>query len=377
MLEVPKTMRFVAILILAVFCALGGLALFSNNRNVNADETERAYDVNTPIDILLGRDGKRQLADSIARQAYGGKSYSWDQHVAWGKELVTTGQVKQPPVGAAPSLPLSEYYRCVHCHNLVREDRRLPVQDPEAREAMIRQAAPPQPELRDGAVLSLTPGTTLWGAVNRERFYNGYYEKYHHLKLADGSAMRPDRLGDAVMICSYFCSVGRFPQDWELNSILAFLWTLELRLKDVDLAPDEAQRLLILFNRGKPDAVELARQALRRKYLAASAATEALLPYKNEDNVVYYGLPTPAKISGDARNGKFLYQSACAGCHGDVYAIAGRELAEDDEGFHKSIWHGKTHPGKHKLYMPLFTAQRLTRPQAADIRAYLRSLPKE
>ena len=67
-----------------------------------------------------------------------------------------------------------------------------------------------------------------------------------------------------------------------------------------------------------------------------------------------------------------LYLSACAGCHGtDLHDTKGAGLVKSDRTFHKYVWRGTERDG---LYMPLFTAQRLSPRQAADIRAYLRAL---
>jgi hypothetical protein len=335
------------------------------------------FHADTPLDVLLGRNQRARFADEVQKRSVEGKTYSWDQYVAWGQELVLTGEVKSPPAGATSLGPMSKHYRCVHCHNLQREDLILTRQDPDFREKMIRRLKPAQPELRDGKVLSMTPGTTLWSAVNRDSFYNGYYEHYRTLRIGDGNVMDRRKLSDAIEVCCYYCSAGRYPAGWERDSILAYLWTLELRFRDLDIPTEEGTRLLKQLQAADAATAAQARDELRTRYLRASAATRCELPQRTDQDTIFYGNPHRATITGDPRAGKLLYLSACAGCHGsDVWASSGKELVESDKDFHEYVWHGKTHPGKPKLYMPLFTTERLTRPQAADIRAYLRSLSR-
>jgi mono/diheme cytochrome c family protein len=308
---------------------------------------------------------------------------------------------------------LAETYRCWHCHNFVREDIVLTRQDPEAREQLLKDnpaLGGKQTEVR------LTTGTTFWGMVNRERFYNGYYARYHRLKVRDGEKFRPmnpGSLADAVQVCCSYCSAGRFPEDWELDSILAYLWTLELRLRDLDLPAEIQQRLLEQFNSGKDDLVAAARQELRKHYLVASAAHAVEPPVRSEDgptgadnrSTVQDVYPpsvaelerlfppqnpappaankatasTPNRrgelvVQGDPKRGEWLYKSACALCHGnEVHPKSGRSLALSPTTFHRYVWKGTQRDG---LYMPFFTRERLSPRQATDIRAYLRSLPR-
>jgi mono/diheme cytochrome c family protein len=329
-----------------------------------------AVDRNPSIDTLLGRNGRATLAASLRTRVLNGWVYPWEYYSAWGGELVTAGFVRKPPIGTAPSAPLSQHYRCVQCHNLGREDEQLTVQDPTTRERWFRAANYPQPEKRDGQVFFLATGTTLWGAVNRERFYNGHYQNYHFLKLADGSRMNPEKLADAVQICCRNCSGGRFAEPWELDSILAYLWDLELRWQDLRL-PDETQRkMLAQLASPDPRAREDARTVIRSSYLRAAGADRIDLPLRSEENRDIYG--DGSVETGDAQAGKFLYASACAGCHGsDTILLSGAQLLLSDKRFHRYVWHGTERDG---AYMPLFTKQRLSRRQAADIRAYLKSL---
>ncbi len=274
-----------------------------------------------------------------------------------------------PPVGQKPSKPLSQYYRCLHCHNIAREDRRLTVQDPDAREQWLRSLKLTDPTKRDGTVPSLTVATTLWGAVNRASFYNGYHKKYHRLAVKDDEAMDPSSLTDAIEVCCRYCSSGRFPEQWELDSMLAFLWSLELRLKDVDLAPSIRRRVLSAWkNNGLSPALK---NLLRKVYLRKSGAT--LLPMPSSVRGATDAYDDDKACTGNAKSGQFLYATACAGCHGTVHSSVGRSLARTSDQYCRFVLRGTERDGQ---YMPFFTQQRLSRRQLADIRAYLQQATK-
>jgi mono/diheme cytochrome c family protein len=324
------------------------------------------------LDEILGRNGRKDFADVLAQRTYGGKKHEWKTFADWGRQLLAKGQVTSPPEGTAPSPLLSQAYRCIHCHNLVREDAKLTVQDPEARERLLRDKPPADGAKREATGLALTPGTTLWGAVNRERFYNGYYAKYHDLRVGSGQQMDPQKLADAVQICCRFCSVGRYPEAWELDSILAALWDLELHVRDLDLAADKLPQLLADLDSESVLTAAKARQAIKGAHLQAASATRLDVPVRS--TAEYDEFPGGEIIKGNAETGKLLYQSACAACHHSEFNLPeGRALATNAARYHRYLWQGTERDDD--LYMPFFTKERLSRRQAADIRAYLRSLP--
>lgn len=330
------------------------------------------FTASSPVDVVLGKNERARFAQQLARKAVAGRGYTWQEYVRWGRQLVESGQVSNPPEGAIPSRPLSERYRCLHCHNVQREDVRLTVQDPETRERLIRQLGPTDPARLDSATLRLTPGTTLWGAVNRESFYNGHYARYRNQTLADGKPMNPYRLTDAIQVCCRFCSGGRYPTEWELDALLAYHWELELRLRDLDFSAEELDNLLRSLNSGNLTEITAARTQIRRRLLTVSAATKGQVPVRCEGDTDFYA--DGSRIVGDAKRGRLVYESACAGCHGNVInSLSGKALLQDDRRFHHFIREGTERDG---LYMPLFTLERLSRPQVADVRAYLRSLPR-
>ncbi|GBD35594.1 hypothetical protein HRbin36_00707 [bacterium HR36] len=414
----PATLRLITAVIMAgVLVSIGAGAWWYWKTGISGPAARGIATPDTPLDDLLGRNHRAQLQQALAQRRYGGRTWNWEDYVQWGRELVHEGRVKQPPVGPTPSVPIADTYRCLHCHNLVREDVVLTHQDPVARESLLEH----NPALAGKKTgVHLTTGTTFWGLVNRERFYNGYYARYHRLKVREGNSFRPmnpESLADAIQVCCSYCSAGRFPEDWELDSILAYLWTLELRLRDLGLPADQQRQLLEQLNSGNAELQAAARKELRKHYLVASAAHAVEPPLRSEDE--HGGLipgpmavkdiypPSVAELEqwfaarrtnpespsaqankpgpqnstprtnltvfGDPKRGEWLYQSACALCHGnEVHPKAGRSLAASSSAFHRYVWKGTQRDG---LYMPFFTRERLSPQQASDIRAYLRSLP--
>jgi mono/diheme cytochrome c family protein len=362
--------RFLGIGILG--CVLTILGMFLARTSTADTPARSAFNGDSTVDEVLGNGAHQEFAAALAEKTYGGKKHDWKTFTDWGRQLLTKASVSNPPEGQTPSEPLSKAYRCVHCHNLSREDPKLTTQDPDAREQLMRAKPPENPAKRDGAVVSLTAGTTLWGAVNRESFYNGHYAQYHRLKVANEQPMNPKQLADAVQICCRFCSVGRYPEPWELDSILAALWDLELHVKDLDLPETDMQRILADLQGDQVVKLGQARLALKKAYLTASKAERSELPSRT---TIEYDEYAPGQvIKGDAEKGKLLYASACAGCHNREFDLPeGRRLADSAKQFHKYVWHGTERHDD--LYMPFFSKQRLSQRQAADIRAYLRSLP--
>jgi mono/diheme cytochrome c family protein len=80
------------------------------------------------------------------------------------------------------------------------------------------------------------------------------------------------------------------------------------------------------------------------------------------------------QYKGDSRVGERLYKLACDQCHGEGKPndSSGAALIRNVKRFH-TILSGGTHRDK-QPYMPMFTSQRLSRQQIADIEAYLKSL---
>jgi mono/diheme cytochrome c family protein len=112
------------------------------------------------------------------------------------------------------------------------------------------------------------------------------------------------------------------------------------------------------------------REFLHRQYLTR-AGDRATAPPTFEDDGALGPYPDKLMFEGDPAIGARLYQQACDHCHGEgkVYESAGGDLVADLPRFFEVLTHG-TEQSK-QPYMPMFTSERLSRQQIADIQAYL------
>lgn len=279
-----------------------------------------------------------------------------------GEELVLLGTTEKP--GGGKVAKQSKNFVCTACHNIQPEDPDLRVSDPQARLLYAKENGMP-----------FLQGTTLYGAVNRTSFYNGYYEKKY------GDLVRPARndLREAIQLCATQCSQGRLYEDWELESVLAYLWTLDLKLEDLKL---DEQQYQTINNALKGDTdPNVAIEMIKSRYLPGSPATFA---YPPDDRRAGYDK------TGDAANGKLIYDLSCLYCH-ESGRFAFFNLDDSKNSFkylEKHIpvytryslyqvarWGTSPVPGKH-TYMPNYTQERMSDQQMEDLRAYIEERAK-
>ena len=357
-----------------------GTALAQGTAAADVQVTAAADTQRTGIDELLGGVGRRLHAQRLAELKVDGQIYPWDRYARWGEQLFFTGQVQEPPGGDGPSTRLSRYYTCVDCHNAEREDPVLSCQSPTARATYLAERNRGRTGKRPP--LKLATGTTMWGVVNRESFYNGSYGYYHWLEVPDPVTgelrpMDPKSLYDATQTCTRYCSIGRWGEPWEIAALLTWFWELEVRLEDLDL-PDAVADAVgrSLRNTADTENALKARAFVRRQILTAAGETFCAPPADSgDDGSAEYA--DRLLFVGDPSYGERLYAMACQGCHGKgkVSSSAGADLVGDLEYFHDMIAHGTEQD--ETAYMPKFTAERLDRQQIADIRAYLLTLAEE
>ena len=211
----------------------------------------------------------------------------------------------------------------------------------------------------------------MYGAVNRTSFYNGDYEKKY------GELVEPTRnnLREAIQLCAIECSQGRRLKDWELESVLKYLWTLEYKLSDLRMTEselDEVNEQLIQTQGKNAKAIEI----IESKYRQDSPAHFVTPP---EDRKAGYGL------TGNPENGKLIYDLSCLHCH--EYENFSSFSLDDSK---KTLQYLKKHfprytrysvyqvsrygtsplPGK-RAYMPQYTKERMSNQQMEDLRAYI------
>jgi len=254
----------------------------------------------------------------------------------------------------------SANFVCTSCHNDRREDPDLRYADPEARlDYVVANGMP------------FLQGTALYGAVNRRSFYNGDYQK----KYGDLVFNARNDLREAIQLCATECAQGRELTPWELESVLAYLWTIELKVSDLQL-PAEDRTFIEQALAGKADR-DTAVAKIKRRYLDYSPATFVKPP---EDRTQGY-----AGLAGRPERGKVIYEHSCLHCHENARYTFFR-LDDSENTFEYLTKHLNRYtrysiyqvgrygtspmPGK-RTYMPNYTAEKMSNQQMEDLRAYI------
>ena len=266
---------------------------------------------------------------------------------AAGEALMKEG-IAMDPKGGKTGLQ-SRHFVCTSRHNLEREDPDLATPDPQTRLDYVNAKG-----------LPFLQGTTLWGAVNRTSFYNDdYFKKYGDLVDKARNDIR-----EAIQLCAVECAQGRKLDPWELESMLAYLWTLELKVSDLNLSVREKKQI-------ENGAL------LKSKYLAGSPA-HFLTPPENRQT----GYPLKRMANPD--NGAKVYKSSCLHCHENQrYSYFNLDYSKNSFEFLKKhlpkytrystyqvVRYGTSPiPGK-RAYMPHYPEEKLSNAQMEDLRAY-------
>jgi len=274
-----------------------------------------------------------------------------------GQLLIEQGFSSKP--GGGKTKKQSKHFVCTSCHNLEREDPDLRFSDPQARL-----------EYTSANGLPFLQGTSLYGAVNRETYYNGDYDlKYGDLVIPARNDVR-----EAIQLCAVECAQGRKLKDWEVESILAFLWSIDLKLQDLNLSNDEFAFIdqAIQYNTDKDSAISL----IKSKYLSGSPATFV----KAEDS-----RQMTKELTGNVDNGKLLYENSCLHCHEDrKYSyfllddcdLTFKHLKKKAEGYSDHSIFQATRFGIHSVsgrrsYMPQYPMEKMSDQQLKDLMAYI------
>lgn len=275
-----------------------------------------------------------------------------------GRGIVLTGFAPKP--GGGTINKQSKHYVCTACHNVQREDPDLSVADPQARLEYARDNG-----------LPFLQGTALYGAVNRTSFYNGDYEQKYGDLVEDA---RHD-LREAIQLCATECSQGRALEPWEMESVLAYLWTIDLKMGDLLLSEAEYAQIesAIAKQEKQQDAIAL----IKSKYLSGSPATFVDPPKDRKA-----GYPVD---STDIANGRLVYELSCLHCHEnqrysffnlDDSKLTLRHLAKHFPRYTQySVYqvgrYGTSPVPGSKPYMPNYTLEKMSHQQMEDLRAYI------
>ena len=276
-----------------------------------------------------------------------------------GEELVKEGRTKNS-FGRRTNY-ISKHYVCTSCHNVEQEDPDLRFSDPEARLPYVKSKGIP-----------FLQGSTFKGIVNRESWYNDdYVKKYGDEKIE----IAHKDLKESIQLCAVECSQGREMKEWEIEAVLAYYWTLQFDLADLNLTDDD-YLYINKQRKNKGNHPELVKW-IKGKYLQKSPAHFYDSPPNK--NTGYEGL------IGDADRGRDVYELSCLYCHkeGGVshYVLDDKTLSFKDikrtinKNSHFSLYqiipYGTYAIPGHRPYMPHYPLERMSKQQVEDLRAYV------
>ena len=275
-----------------------------------------------------------------------------------GEDIVKHGFSKRS--GEKKSRRQSKHFECIACHNIEREDPNLAFTTPEARLTYTAERG-----------LPFLQGTTLYGAVNRDTYYNGDYEKKY------GSLVQTARnsIREAIQLCATECAQGRRLKSWELESVLAYLWKIDLKVGDLNISDSEIEVIQQSLEEGDVQPAHL--NLLDKKYSKLSEATFLPPPEDRSEGVGLMGNPSA---------GKLLYKNSCLHCHYqkkysflhlDEGKLSLEYLNKKADTYHAHSLYQVSRYGTYskygkQSYMPRYTEERMSQQQLADLRAYIK-----
>lgn len=263
----------------------------------------------------------------------------------------------------------SKFYTCIACHNTVKEFDDLNNISAESR--------------LDYAIKNKIPylqGSSFYGIVNRTSFYNDEYQKKYG--GVPGIEESKTDIRAAIQVCATTCSQGRKLEDWELESVLAYFWTLELKVQDLKLTEDQKDKIKAALETRKStdraidylrDAFETTRPAHFTKPIEHAELTDALL-----------------KDSKRQKEGEAIYDLSCLHCHGkERFSFFNLDdsritLKHMNRAIRKGKYHSVykisrygTGPKKgRKAYMPQYTLEKMSDAQLESLRIYIEAAAK-
>lgn len=253
---------------------------------------------------------------------------------------------------------------CIACHTIEKEHPKVGTIDPQSRL-----------EHGDSIGIPFLPGAPFYGLVNRVAFFtNDYQQVFAHkdrLSLKEGHR----DIRKAIQACNTVYAKGRKLDPWEIESILAFFWTLELKMGDLQV-PDSTLMLIkesIQTNIGNSRAVNLMRRYYQEVYPASLVGP---IPIEERHLI--------SPVLNSFSNGKRVYKQSCLHCHaGKRYANFNLDSSQKTFKFLKkhfdltskySIYDALRYsPGSkaNKTNPPHYTVQRMSNQQIQDLRFYI------
>lgn len=282
------------------------------------------------------------------------------EKVKMGEDLVFLGQTT---INGSASKRISSYFVCTDCHNTTREFENIADDDAGDRLSYA---------INNG--LPYLPASTFWGIYNRTSFYNKDYVK----KYGDLVVNARDTLENAVQLCAKYCSSGRYLEEWELDAIMHYYKSLELKLSDIQIKDKELSGIgdvKSLSADRKAELIDLIKSKYALKYDATFLET---MPREERK----YG------EGGNVKNGEKIYEKACMFCHEnkrvtylhlDKSKLSAQMLWRNrknwkDKSPYQIVRHGTYSKAGRKQYMPLYTEEKMSDEQLNDLVAYIKQL---
>ncbi len=328
-------MKNIAILFTVVLCCTAMLSINLNKTNPN-----------TNVADLLAELGEERPDHYLANIS--------PEMIKRGEEIIKLGKTIGP--NGKSSKYVSKYYTCTSCHNVGREDLNLFKVDQDAR--------------LDYAIANKVPylqGSTFWGIVNRETWYNDDYV----LKYGDLVRKAEHSLKESTHLCATVCAQGRPLENWEMESVMAYYWSLQLKMKDLNFSDEELVNIETskMTNEGKIALI-------KSKYLQKSPATFAKQPEDKKQGYPHEGNPLL---------GKAIFELGCQHCHrpngeSDVvfenndltYKWLVKHIPDNsDLSIYQIIRKGTYAEYGHKEYMPHYTLEKMSHEQVEHLRSFL------
>ncbi|WP_306644010.1 c-type cytochrome [Sanyastnella coralliicola] len=329
------------------------LTLFAFRTPTSEEAVDRVISPETPLQevlLMLGESAPKHYIKEID-----------PEKARMGKEMVFEGRAQTSKLGY--SNYISNIFVCTDCHNQVQEDPDPANPDVDAR---LKYAVEKD--------LPYLQATTFWGMVNRKTWYNeDYVQKY-----GDLVAPAKNSLYESTQLCAQECSSGRELEEWEAEAINHYYWTLQLRLKDLNLSIEEMMVIDEAVNTNNADQHKEAIELLEGHYMTASPADFVEVPTDRKA-----GYPNTQK--GDPEVGRIIYDRSCKTCHRyggpslftldeskKTFRMMKRNIDKDTPfALYDIVRHGTYAEPGHRQYMPLYTADRMSDQQLEDLRAYI------
>jgi len=280
-----------------------------------------------------------------------------EEQVRQGEEIVKYGRTTR---NGKRSKRVSKHYACTSCHNVEREDPVLWESNPDTRLDYVKKKG-----------LPFLQGTTFKGIANRESWYNDDYVKKYgtdKIELAHGD------LREATQLCAVECAQGRPMKMWEMDAVLAYYWSLQYTLADLDMSTEELDNFSEMIQENK---TEESIKFLKSKYFQQSPANFFDSP--PDKSVGYEGL------QGDPVRGRDIYDLSCQHCHQPdgvshyvmdnskmTFRQLKRNITKDSHfSLYQIIAYGTYALPGHRPYMPHYPIERMSLQQVEDLRAYI------